>query len=304
MIAALQDALDRVAADPSVRVVVLTGAGRAFCAGHDLKEMYAHRNQGFQEALFERCSRMMMSIVGLPQPVVARVNGLATAAGCQLLATCDLAVASTEARIAVNGIDHGLFCSTPSVPLSRNVARKQAFEMLFTGEFIDAETARARGLVNRVAPPEELDAAVAALCDAIRAKPAATVATGKRMFYRQIEKGLTEAHRYAGGVMACDMMGDDAQEGSAPSSTSARRAGRPPPKTGSRQDGIEAPQEPEPPRVTAERTGLPFLSVAPHRPARRGTRLRPSAWVRSARRPPRVHASTAASVKEPVEVRS
>ena len=154
MIAALQDALDRIAADPGVRAVVLTGSGRAFCAGHDLKEMYAHRDQAFQEALFERCSRMMLSIVALPQPVVARVNGLATAAGCQLLATCDLAVASSEARIAVNGIDHGLFCSAPSVPLSRNVPRKQAFEMLFTGEFIDAETARRRGLVNRVAPPE------------------------------------------------------------------------------------------------------------------------------------------------------
>ena len=213
MIDALTDALDRIAADPSVRVVVLTGAGRAFCAGHDLKEMYAHRDQAFQEALFARCSRMMLGIVGLPQPVVARVNGLATAAGCQLLATCDLAVASTEARIAVNGIDHGLFCSTPSVPLSRNVARKQAFEMLFTGEFIDAETARARGLVNRVAPPERLDACVAELCGAIRAKPAAAVAAGKRMFYRQIEQGLGEAHRYAGGVMACDVMADDAQEG-------------------------------------------------------------------------------------------
>ena len=213
MISALQDALDRIAEDSSVRVVVLTGAGRAFCAGHDLKEMYAHRDQAFQEALFERCSRMMLSIVGLPQPVIARVNGLATAAGCQLLATCDLAVASTEARIAVNGIDHGLFCSTPSVPLSRNVPRKQAFEMLFTGEFIDAGAAHARGLVNRVATPDELDGAVAALCDAIRAKPAATVSTGKRMFYRQIEQGLTDAHRFAGAVMACNMMDDDAQEG-------------------------------------------------------------------------------------------
>lgn len=213
LIAALQDALDRIAADRSVRVVVLTGAGRAFCAGHDLEEMHAHRDEAFQAALFARCSRMMLSIVRLPQPVVARVNGLATAAGCQLLATCDLAVASTEARIAVNGIDHGLFCSTPSVPLSRNVARKQAFEMLFTGEFIDAETARARGLVNRVAPPERLDAEVAGLCDAIREKPAATVAAGKRMFYRQIERDLDGALRYAGGVMACDMMGDDAQEG-------------------------------------------------------------------------------------------
>ena len=213
MIAALQGALDRIAADPGVRVVVLTGAGRAFCAGHDLKEMYAHRDRAFQEALFERCSRMMLSIVALPQPVIARVNGLATAAGCQLLATCDLAVASSEARIAVNGIDHGLFCSTPSVPLSRNVPRKQAFEMLFTGEFIDAETARRRGLVNRVALPEELDDAVAALCDAILAKPAATVAKGKRMFYRQIERDLTAALHYAGGVMACDMMDDDAQEG-------------------------------------------------------------------------------------------
>ena len=213
MIAALQDALDRIAADPAVRVVVLTGSGRAFCAGHDLKEMHAHRDRAFQEALFERCSRMMLSIVALPQPVVARVNGLATAAGCQLLATCDLAVASTEARIAVNGIDHGLFCSTPSVPLSRNVPRKQAFEMLFTGEFIGAETARARGLVNRVAPPGELDAAVAELCDAILAKPAAAVATGKRMFYRQLERGLADALQYAGGVMACNMMDDEAQEG-------------------------------------------------------------------------------------------
>ena len=213
MIAALQEALDRIAADPSVRVVVLTGAGRAFCAGHDLKEMHAHRDQAFQEALFERCSRMMLSIVGLPQPVVARVNGLATAAGCQLLATCDLAVASTEARIAVNGIDHGLFCSTPSVPLSRNVARKQAFEMLFTGGFIDAETARTRGLVNRVAPPAELDACVAALCDAIRAKPATAVAAGKHLFYRQIEQGFSDAHRYAGAAMACGVMAEDAQEG-------------------------------------------------------------------------------------------
>ena len=213
VITALQEALDRIAADPSVRVVVLTGAGRAFCAGHDLREMYAHRDRAFQEALFARCSRMMLGLVSLPQPVVARVNGLATAAGCQLLATCDLAVASTEARIAVNGIDHGLFCSTPSVPLSRNVARKQAFEMLFTGEFIDAETARARGLVNRVAPPEALDAAVADLCAAIRAKPAAAVAAGKRTFYRQIEQGFGDAHRYAGAAMACDVMAGDAQEG-------------------------------------------------------------------------------------------
>ncbi len=213
MIAALQDALDRIAAEPAVRVVVVTGAGRAFCAGHDLKEMYPHRDPAYHEALFERCSRMMLTIAALPQPVVARVNGIATAAGCQLAATCDLAVASTEARFAVNGIDHGLFCSSPSVPLSRNVPRKQAFEMLFTGEFIDAETARARGLVNRVAPPEALDARVAELCDAIRAKPAATVATGKRMFYRQLEQRFDEAHRYAGAVMACNMASADAREG-------------------------------------------------------------------------------------------
>lgn len=213
MIDALQAALERIANDPGVRIVVLTGAGRAFCAGHDLKEMYAHRDEAFQAALFERCSRMMLSIVALPQPVIARVNGLATAAGCQLLATCDLAVASTDARIAVNGIDHGLFCSTPSVALSRNVPRKQAFEMLFTGEFIDAETARERGLVNRVAAPDELDACVAELCALLRAKPAATVATGKRLFYRQLEQRLTEAHRHAGAVMACNMMAEEAQEG-------------------------------------------------------------------------------------------
>ncbi len=209
----LQAALDDIAADASVRVVVLGGNGKAFCAGHDLKEMRAHTDKAYQKALFERCSRLMLSLVRLPQPVIARVHGTATAAGCQLVATCDLAVASSAARFAVSGINVGLFCSTPAVALSRNMQRKQAMEMLMTGEFIDSQTALARGLVNRVSAPDELDDSVRALADSILAKSAAAITAGKRLFYKQLEAGLSDAYDQASEVMACNMMTHDAQEG-------------------------------------------------------------------------------------------
>jgi len=209
----LQSALDAIAEDPAVRVVVLAGAGRAFCAGHDLKEMRAHPERAYYEDLFARCSRVMTRIVRLPQPVIARVHGVATAAGCQLVATCDLAVASTEARFAVSGVNLGLFCTTPGVALARNVARKRAFEMLVTGEFIDAETARDYGLVNRVSAPETLDHAVAGLAAGIAEKPRAAVEMGKRAFYEQVERGLDDAYEHASGVMACNMMTEDAVRG-------------------------------------------------------------------------------------------
>jgi enoyl-CoA hydratase/carnithine racemase len=213
MIAALQAALGRAAADATVRVVVLAGAGKAFSAGHDLKEMRAHDDLEFQRALFERCSRLMLSIQELPQPVIARVHGIATAAGCQLVAACDLAVASEAARFGVSGINVGLFCSTPSVALARNVGRKQAMEMLLTGELIDAHTARERGLVNRVVPAAALDDEIAKLTAAIVAKTPVAVQRGKRTFYRQIEVGVAEAYQIASEAIACDMMTDDAKEG-------------------------------------------------------------------------------------------
>lgn len=210
---ALQSTLDAVAADASVRVVVLAGAGKAFCAGHDLKEMRAHPSREDMRELFGKCSRMMMTLIALPQPVIARVQGIATAAGCQLVAMCDLAVAADTARFAVSGINVGLFCSTPSVPLVRNMGRKQALEMLLTGEFIDAGEARARGLVNRVVPAEQLDAEIAKLAASILAKSPIAVSMGKQMFYRQLEMGLDAAYQLAGEVMACNMMTEDAQGG-------------------------------------------------------------------------------------------
>jgi enoyl-CoA hydratase/carnithine racemase len=210
---ALQAALDRVARDDSARVVVLAAAGRAFCAGHDLKEMRAEPAQAMYERLFAQCGRVMMSLQQLPVPVVARVQGIATAAGCQLVAMCDLAVASSEAKFAVSGVNLGLFCSTPSVALSRNLPRKAAFEMLVTGDFISADDALARGLVNRVAPPEGLDAAVAALADRIAAKPRVALAMGKALFYRQLETGIESAYADAAHTMACNMMDASALEG-------------------------------------------------------------------------------------------
>ncbi len=213
LIGDLQAALDAVAADESARVVVLAGAGKAFCAGHDLKEMRAHPDKAFQKALFDQCSRMMLSLVRLPQPVIARVHGIATAAGCQLVSMCDLAVAVDTARFAVSGVNVGLFCSTPSVGLARNVGRKQAMEMLLTGEFIDAATAKDRGLVNRVVPADALDAEVARLAESILAKTPVAIRAGKQAFYRQLELGLEEAYALAGEVMAANMMACDAAEG-------------------------------------------------------------------------------------------
>jgi enoyl-CoA hydratase/carnithine racemase len=209
---ALQIQLTALAATDA-RVVVIAGAGRAFCAGHDLKEMRAAPSLAYYQALFARCTKLMMTIRRLPQPVIARVHGIATAAGCQLVAMCDLAVAAETARFAVSGVNLGLFCATPAVPLSRNLSRKAALEMLLTGQFIDAREAREQGLINRVAPPEELDAAVASLAASICAKPVEAVRAGKDLFYRQLETGVEAAYQLAGQTMACNMMDESALEG-------------------------------------------------------------------------------------------
>ncbi|MGH8807604.1 MAG: enoyl-CoA hydratase [Noviherbaspirillum sp.] len=213
MLVAMQAELDAIKTDDSVRVVVLAAAGKAFCAGHDLKQMRAQPSEDYYKKLFNQCSKMMLTIQQMPQPVIARVQGIATAAGCQLVAMCDLAVAAGDARFAVSGVNYGLFCSTPSVGLSRNVPRKQAMEMLLTGEFIDAETARERGLVNRVVPMEQLDTEISTLTTSILAKPAVAVAMGKQLFYKQLELGTAAAYQLAGQTMACNMMDDAALEG-------------------------------------------------------------------------------------------
>lgn len=213
MLAALQAEIDAVAADESARVVVLDGAGRAFCAGHDLKEMRAAPTLDYYRELFARCTDVMLGLQRLPVPVIAKVHGIATAAGCQLVSMCDLAVAADDARFAVSGINVGLFCATPSVGLVRNVGRKEAMEMLLTGEFIDAEEARRRGLVNRVAPAGGLDDEVEALVSSILAKPRLAVAIGKELVYRQAEMPITAAYELAGETMACNMMDETALEG-------------------------------------------------------------------------------------------
>ncbi|OWW20437.1 enoyl-CoA hydratase [Noviherbaspirillum denitrificans] len=213
MLAALQSELDAVKADDAVRVVVLAAAGKAFCAGHDLKQMRAEPSEEYYKKLFNQCSKVMLTIQQMPQPVIARVQGIATAAGCQLVSMCDLAVAAKEAKFAVSGVNYGLFCSTPSVGLSRNVSRKQAMEMLLTGEFIDAETARERGLVNRVVAAEELDTEIGKLTASILAKPAVAIAMGKQLFYKQLEMGIGAAYQLAGQTMACNMMDEAALEG-------------------------------------------------------------------------------------------
>lgn len=213
MLAALQAALDAVAADPAARIVVLAASGKAFCAGHNLKEMRAQPELAYYQKLFAQCARMMLSIQALPVPVLARVQGVATAAGCQLVAQCDLAVASSEASFGVNGIDVGLFCATPSVPLVRNIPAKQAMEMLLTGGFISAEEARVRGLVNRVVAPQALDAEIEQMLQAILAKPRAAIAMGKALFYQQRETGIAAAYQLAGQTMACNMVHPVAQEG-------------------------------------------------------------------------------------------
>jgi enoyl-CoA hydratase/carnithine racemase len=213
MLSALQAELDAIAASPTVRLVVIAGAGRAFCAGHDLKEMRANHRKEFMQALFKQCGDLMLSITRMPQPVIARVHGIATAAGCQLVSMCDLAVAADVAKFAVSGINVGLFCSTPAVGLARNLGRKAALEMLLTGEFIDAMEAKSKGLVNRVVPADALDAEIERLAGGILAKSAVAVRLGKGMFYRQLEMGLDEAYAYAAEVMACNMMSEDAGEG-------------------------------------------------------------------------------------------
>jgi enoyl-CoA hydratase/carnithine racemase len=213
LIAELQLALDRLAVDTSVRVVVLAARGRGFCAGHDLKELRAMGDVAEVEALFARCSRMMLTLARLPQAVVAKVHGLATAAGCQLVATCDLAVASSAATFATPGVNIGAFCATPGVALGRAVGRKHAMELLLTGEAISANRAHEIGLVNRVAAPEALDAEVESLARLIASKSPAAIATGKQVFYRQLELPLDEAYAFAGHAIACDFVGTDGKEG-------------------------------------------------------------------------------------------
>lgn len=209
----LQRRLAEIEADDAARALVIAAEGKAFCAGHDLKQMKANPQLEYYQRLFGLCSKMMLSIMKLQVPVIARVQGLATAAGCQLVAQCDLAVAVDTARFGVNGIDVGLFCATPSVPLLRNLPAKQAMEMLLTGGFVDAPEALARGLVNRVVSADELDAAIENLLTAICAKPREAVAMGKQLFYQQRELGIEAAYQLAGQTMACNMMLDVAQEG-------------------------------------------------------------------------------------------
>lgn len=209
----LQAALGAIAKDAQVRVVVIAGAGKVFCTGHDLKQMRGNHNKEYMQQLFKKCGKLMQTIVEIPQPVIARVHGIATAAGCQLVAACDLAVAADVAKFAVSGINVGLFCSTPAVALTRNMGRKQAMEMLLTGDFIDAAEAQRRGLVNRVVALDQLDAEVRKLADAICAKSSVAITLGKQLFYKQLEIGVAGAYQLASETMACNMMSADAGEG-------------------------------------------------------------------------------------------
>jgi enoyl-CoA hydratase/carnithine racemase len=213
LLARLQAELDAIKDDPGVRVVVITGTGRAFCAGHDLKEMATERERARLQELFGACSRMMLSLTRLPQPVIALIDGIATAAGCQLVAACDLALATTNARFATSGVKYGLFCSTPMVALSRNVSRKPAMEMLLTGDFIEAEDAHRLGLVNQVVAPEKLEEAFDALLARLLDKPPEVLALGKRAFYRQLEMGLEDAYAFTTEVIVDNALGRDFEEG-------------------------------------------------------------------------------------------
>lgn len=209
----LQNALNTLGGEPGIRVIVIAGNGAAFCAGHDLKEMHAHTDQAFHKAVFEQCSRLMLAIRHLRQPVIAKVHGIATAAGCQLVASCDLAVASSSARFATSGINVGLFCSTPAVAISRNMPGKHAMKMLLTGDFIDAPTAVQQGLINEIAEPDDLDNGVRRLAESICEKSPAAIATGKEMYYRQLEMGVEQAYEFASETMVCSMNSEDAREG-------------------------------------------------------------------------------------------
>ncbi|WP_296244561.1 MULTISPECIES: enoyl-CoA hydratase [unclassified Psychrobacter] len=213
LLSAMQSELDDIAQDSSVQVVVIAANGKAFCAGHNLKEMRANPDESFQRHLFQQCSQMMLTINRMPQVVIAKVQGIATAAGCQLVAACDLAVASDNAKFATSGINVGLFCSTPAVAVSRNLSRKQAFEMLITGEFIDAHTALDQGLINRVANIAQLDSTLQSLISAIISKSSVAIRTGKDMFYKQLDMELADAYEYAAEVMTCNMMAADVSEG-------------------------------------------------------------------------------------------
>lgn len=218
MIAALHGALDEIAEDSTVRAVVISGAGKAFCAGHDLKQMTAGRQAedggaAYFKDLFDRCAAMMARVQSLPQPVIAQVHGIATAAGCQLVATCDLAVAAQGTRFGVNGVNIGLFCSTPMVALSRNIPRKQAFEMLTTGDFIEAERAAALGLINHAVSPDALETETAALANRLAAKLGSAVKIGKEAFYAQLQMPVADAYAYTGEVMVKNMLRSDTEEG-------------------------------------------------------------------------------------------
>jgi enoyl-CoA hydratase/carnithine racemase len=213
LITELQAAITALAKDDSARVVVIAGAGKAFCAGHDLKEIQEHASREFEKDVFERARLLMLALTRLPQPVIARVHGPAYAAGCQLVAQCDLAVASTEVKFATSGVNYGVFCSTPGVPLARNVSTKQAMEMLLTGEPIDAATALTRGLVNRVVPAARLDEEVHQLVQSILAKPPSVIAAGKKVFYEQIDENLAQAYRVATAAMLDNLQAEDGKEG-------------------------------------------------------------------------------------------
>jgi len=209
----LQRQLDDISQDDAVRVVILAANGKAFCAGHDLKEMRANEEKSFHQALFRQCGDLMLTINQMQQPVIAQVDGIATAAGCQLVAACDLAIATSDSRFAVSGINVGLFCATPSVPLSRNLSPKQAMYMLLSGDFISAETAREYGLINQVVSTEDLESECTALATKIAAKSALAIKIGKEMFYQQLTMKLADAYDFAGEKMACNMDSEDAREG-------------------------------------------------------------------------------------------
>tara|TARA_R110000782_G_scaffold178962_3_gene269795 strand:- start:3927 stop:4730 length:804 start_codon:yes stop_codon:yes gene_type:complete len=209
----LQNALDGIAANKAIQVVIIAANGKAFCAGHDLKEMRSSDDREFHQSLFSQCGRMMQTINKLPQPVIAQVNGIATAAGCQLVATCDLAVAADNARFAVSGINVGLFCSTPAVPLSRNMHRKQAMQMLLTGEFIDAKTAQQYGLINEIVSVDQLESATLELARKITGKSPLAIEMGKKLFYQQLNLDLNAAYEIASETMTCNMDSEDAREG-------------------------------------------------------------------------------------------
>ena len=214
MIAAIQAELDAIAGDPAIRAVILAAAGKGFCAGHDLKEMRAYKeDKSWQRRLFDTCSRMMIALTEMPQPVIARVHGIATAAGCQLVSMCDLAVASDTATFALPGVNIGVFCSTPAVGVVRNIGRKRTMEMLLTGDPIDAATAHSWGLVNRVVPESRLDAEIRQVTDVILSRSSATIRSGKQSFYSQVDRPLDGAYDVAGNAMTCNMLLEDAAEG-------------------------------------------------------------------------------------------